>query len=161
MTENSVSAFAIHQLPGRLRLKIPEKRGDSAYFASLPRRLAQCPGITGVETNARTGSLLVFHSVGMSLSDIAAYAEDASLFSIRSLPPAPRQSIADHAGNGLAALDKGLAELTGGVVDVRSVVFLFLTVLVVRQSLRGQIAGPVTSLLVSTLDFAGLSKSGH
>ena len=38
-------AHIAHQLPGRVRLRIPERRGDAAFFDELARALASWPGI--------------------------------------------------------------------------------------------------------------------
>jgi len=51
-----------HALPGRTRIRIDEKRGDEAYFANVKEELEACPGVSGVETNSRTGSVLVRHT---------------------------------------------------------------------------------------------------
>jgi hypothetical protein len=161
MIEDLVSAFVVHRTPGRLRLKIPEKRGDAGYFGGLPGRLAQCPGVIASDANVLTGSLLLFHSPETGPQEIAAYAEQTALFSIKPAPVVPRQSIADHAAASVAALDRGMSHISGGVVDVRSILLLLLAGLIVRQAFLGQIAGPVTSLLLSALELAGLDKPGR
>jgi hypothetical protein len=51
----------VHALPGRKRLKIEEKRGDEAYFNTVEKALSDSPGVLRVETNYRTGSVLVHH----------------------------------------------------------------------------------------------------
>jgi len=50
-----------HALPGRKRIKIDEKRGDEAYFATVKEALADCPGVLAVEANGLTGSVVVHH----------------------------------------------------------------------------------------------------
>jgi hypothetical protein len=48
-----------HSLPGRKRVKIDEKRGNAAYFATLEKELAGCHGIVAVEANPLTGTALI------------------------------------------------------------------------------------------------------
>jgi hypothetical protein len=55
----SPSAVVVHQLPGRVRLSIPEKRGDGDYFRMLCQRLSGVDGVRSVKTNAVAGSILL------------------------------------------------------------------------------------------------------
>jgi Heavy metal associated domain 2 len=54
-------ARVAHALPGRKRLKIEERRGDEAYFNTVEKALSESPGVVAVETNFRTGSVIVHH----------------------------------------------------------------------------------------------------
>ncbi|SFH39906.1 hypothetical protein SAMN05216299_110109 [Nitrosospira sp. Nsp14] len=54
-------AREVHGLPGRTRLRIDEKRGDETYFTTVENALRDYPGISAVETNSRTASVLVHH----------------------------------------------------------------------------------------------------
>lgn len=51
-----------HALPGRIRLRLREKRGDAAYFSSLSEDVANCDGVERVKANATTGTILVVYS---------------------------------------------------------------------------------------------------
>lgn len=55
-------AREVHALPGRTRLRISEKRGDETYFATVENALRDYPGISAVETNSRTASVLVHYT---------------------------------------------------------------------------------------------------
>ncbi len=55
----STTAVVVHRLPGRVRLSIPEKRGDSDYFNALSRRLSGVDGVLGVKANAVAGSIVL------------------------------------------------------------------------------------------------------
>jgi hypothetical protein len=55
-------AREVHALPGRTRLRIDEKRGDETYFLAVESALSDYPGISWVETNSRTASVLVHHT---------------------------------------------------------------------------------------------------
>ena len=56
------AAFIEHQLPHRLRLKIPSMRGDGAFFEELARRLSMLPGVTALSANPVTASILIHHA---------------------------------------------------------------------------------------------------
>jgi hypothetical protein len=55
-------AREVHALPGRTRLRIDEKRGDETYFTTVESASRDYPGISSVETNSRTASVLVHHT---------------------------------------------------------------------------------------------------
>jgi hypothetical protein len=54
-------ALLVHALPGRTRLRVPEQRHQSAWFADAAARLAQHPRVQRVTVNAQTGSILLLH----------------------------------------------------------------------------------------------------
>ena len=54
-------AHVRHHLPGRLRLKVPAAKGDPAWFQHLQRTLLGLPGLTQVEINPITGSVLLHY----------------------------------------------------------------------------------------------------
>ena len=56
------AAVIAHQLPNRTRLRIPSKRGDAPFFASLGQRLAELPGVEWARTNAVAGSVVFEHA---------------------------------------------------------------------------------------------------
>jgi len=56
-------AFLPHFVPGRLRLKVPERRGDGDYFRWLQESLLALPRVKGVSSvNPVTGSVLLEHA---------------------------------------------------------------------------------------------------
>ena len=56
-------AHIVHQVPGRVRFRLPSKRGDAAFFARAADTLRVQAGVVAVATDARTGSVLVEHSL--------------------------------------------------------------------------------------------------
>ena len=50
--------------PGRIRLRFKELK-DAAAAALAQARIKETPGITGVEINTRTGSLLIEYDTGI------------------------------------------------------------------------------------------------
>lgn len=162
MAEAGVSAFVVHELPGRLRLKIPKKRGDGAWFAEISERLARCPGIREVSGKAGTGSLLVQHSPAIGSAYIAAEAERSALFRLVRKPAEPRTTLLQHAAARAEALDRGLSVASRGFLDLRSAILLMLLGMAARQAAQGQIMVPAFSLLVFAAELVarGASREG-
>lgn len=137
-------AHLIHQVPGRVRLKIPEKRSDQSFFEALAERLKECTGVTEVNVNGRTGSLLIRHSV--ALAEIIAFAEENDLFTLGSRLKW-RDNLAHQTRAHLRALDKRITRLSEGSLDLRSLLILTLLGLTLTQVLRGQVLPPASTLL--------------
>ena len=53
------TAFVSHQVPGRVRLRVPTMRHQEDYFARLREQLASIPGLHRLTTNTRTASVLI------------------------------------------------------------------------------------------------------
>lgn len=80
MAESLPIAFVVHAMPGRTRLRMCERRDDTAFFASVATVLSAMAGVHKVEIQPLTGSILVQHAV--PLAQIGAMAENARLFAI-------------------------------------------------------------------------------
>jgi hypothetical protein len=52
-------AFVVHRTPTRIRIKIPDRQRQQAYFAALERVLIQHPNILRVESNPLTASVII------------------------------------------------------------------------------------------------------
>lgn len=141
-------AHVAHSLSGRTRLKVPNKRGDIEFFSLAGQWLSECPGVTQVEVNARTGSLLIRHTV--PFPQIAAFADDHNLFTLQA-DNESSGSISHQASANLAWVNTRLAQLSAGTLDLRSVLFLSLLVLCLVQIYRGQILIPAGALLWNML----------
>lgn len=48
-----------HRSTGRLRLKVPSKKGYYAYFNALKDAFSDIEGLKGIEINPMTGSVLL------------------------------------------------------------------------------------------------------
>jgi hypothetical protein len=77
-------ARSAHALPGRKRLKIEERRGDEVYFATVEKALRESPGVLAVETNFRTGSVIVHHRPDEPSA--LQHAEELGLFQFATAP---------------------------------------------------------------------------
>lgn len=52
-------AVIVHQLPGRIRIRVPAMRGVEPYFSELGERLRMVDSVQTVKANPATGSILV------------------------------------------------------------------------------------------------------
>ncbi|MEW6140853.1 MAG: HMA2 domain-containing protein [Thermodesulfobacteriota bacterium] len=132
-------AYVAHCIPGRLRLKIPSKKGDSAYFSTLAAGILECPGVKNAAVNSLTGSLLLECEV--DAATLSAYAKKQSLFSVRRALPR-HKSLFVTVGEAFKNYNRRLVQLTNGEFDIPSLVFLSLMISGVVQILRGNIAMP-------------------
>ncbi len=83
-------AQVAHVMPGRARLRVADRRGDAAYFASVSKGLSAIAGVRNVEVAPLTGSVLIQHSG--PLARIGAAAQEARLFVVGEAPHAARET---------------------------------------------------------------------
>jgi hypothetical protein len=60
-----LKAHVAHRTPGRLRLKIPAARDNSAFFAALQDKLRDAEGIRNVTVSPAAASLVILHDRGV------------------------------------------------------------------------------------------------
>src|SRR5689334_17759009 len=74
-----------HVSPGRVRVRIPERRYDAQYFAAVRELVSAWPGVESVEVNPVTAGVLVRFAAdpgGFSLGDFPPDALGNDLFTI-------------------------------------------------------------------------------
>ena len=109
------TAYLVHQISGRMRLRVPDKRGDAGYFKSVTKALSGLAGVEQVIVTPATASILIHHKGGTEA--IVAAASERGLFAIDVVPKrSPRQSSTEVNTNRIlpSSLDtaaKGLAGL--------------------------------------------------
>ncbi|MDD5319722.1 MAG: hypothetical protein PHD43_03730 [Methylococcales bacterium] len=151
--ESYPSAYIKHQLPGRVRLKIPQKKGDFRYFDRIAELFSDCPGITQLQLNPPAASILICHEIEIQFLNIAEFAQTNGLFTIIEQPAEeetfsiPYLPIPKLTSTGLSRIDESLTDFSRGLVDGRSLLFLALIGLAVRQMTKGAIMGPASTLL--------------
>ena len=137
-------AHIVHSRPGRTWLKVPGRREEPRYFTRLSECLSHCAGVVRVQTNPRTGSLLLEHTV--PLAQIAAFAQANQLFTLAP-PESLQQEITKSTQAGLRWLNRQFAQVSEGLLNVRVALILGLAGLIFIQVARGQILMPATNLL--------------
>lgn len=140
---HSPKAHLIHRMHGRARFRIREHRNEQDYFDSLADRMRRVPGVTNVETNATTGSVLVQHDGGLN-EVIEAMLDDSELgklieFVLQSPP------VANRLRAQIVGVDGALHRSSGGNIDLATVASFGLLGLAGAQLFLGlQIAGAVS-----------------
>lgn len=146
---NLPQARICHFASGRLRVKIPEKRRDEAFFDMVRERLAAWDSVERVEVNPLTASVLV------QFSDLTAlFAENAlknDLFEVDfdalEAPGETPPQLTEQAAQAFTHVDAAVRRWTSGGADLRSAIFLVLIIGGAFQLLRGNIAAPAATLL--------------
>ncbi|TVR82486.1 MAG: hypothetical protein EA405_06845 [Rhodospirillales bacterium] len=137
-------AHVSHQMPGRLRLKVPARRRDCDYFADVLEGLSQWPAARRVAVNPVTASVLVEHRG--DLAALSRFAERQGLFAVPA-GPEPTVPVAGRIRRELTDVDERLRLIAGGALDLWSATSLVFIVLAVVQLARGNYMGPATTLI--------------
>src|SRR5712671_6162198 len=78
-------AYIEHQLPGRVRLRVPSRRGEVPFFEKVVRELSKHPAIRELTATPLTGSITLHYYD--PLQQIVAAAADQKLFETARLEP--------------------------------------------------------------------------
>ncbi len=171
------AAHIEHQLPGRVRLRVPSKRGEVPFFEKVVRELSKHPAVHELTATPLTGSIMLHYSE--PLHAITAAAADQSLFETGRAEPAAKRGEPNKAGqvskaslltNGAATALSGLSlfqaaqgNVLGSAVEnfwhsfgahrilARPDIAAGFAALGVYQALRGRLFGPASSLVFYTL----------
>lgn len=141
------AATLVHETEGRIRLRIPDKRGDRAYFDAAGRALASCPGVRRVSASPLTGSLLILHSG--SFDSVSSFARDQALFQVVPAPPPETfTNIADEMRRLEERLRSGSEQRWG----IAGVTFYGLVGASIWQAIQGRILPPTVTLLFQAMN---------
>lgn len=140
-------AHISHAGSGRLRIRVPGRRNDVAYFARAEARFGECPGVRRVAVNPLTGSILIEHATDMAA--IADFAESGELLSLQ--PDSEWIPLAVSLRAGVDDLDRWVRRTAGGAMDLWSAMSLVYLTLACIQVVRGHSMGPATALLWTSL----------
>ena len=146
-----------HFTPRRLRIKVPEKRRDTAFFDTVAERLATWDSVERVETNPLTASILIHFSDPESLFLEAAAKND--LFDIdfdSAFGDSAAPAVTEAAVRSFETADHALRRWTQNQIDVRGVLFVLLLAGGVVQLLRRRLDAPAPTLLWYAGDLIGL-----
>ena len=130
-------AYICHQTAHRLRLKIPGKRGDIAYFTALRNDLSGWPDIQEVQINPTTASVLLVPAVAPPV--LARFGMSKKLFALK---PARPETINQRLLGSFRYVDEQLKASTSGELDLASLAFLGLVGAGTYQILMGNFFAP-------------------
>lgn len=128
-----------HTTSGRLRIKIPSKKGNTSYFKSLKGRFSDWGKVQKAETNAVTAGVLLLHDA--DIKDISKFAEENRLFRVESLER-KQAPLANKIRSSFKDFNTRVKKLTGGELDLPSAGFLCLLSLSIYQIARGNFYAP-------------------
>lgn len=135
-------ADVVHQVPGRIRIRVPSERGNSAFFAEVSRQLGECPGVTGVETNPVTASVLLRHT--SPLAGILGFTKERGMFQVEEAKRVPLQKLA---ATNLEGVSRNLQLIAGEEVDLNSAILVVLTGMAIHQAIKGNVLAPAATLI--------------
>ena len=132
-------AHVSHGMARRLRIKIPSKKGDVSYFSTLRERLASCPGIEEIRVNPQTASALISYECDRKA--LVEFARENDLFLLKR-STRRQKSLFGNVSDTFQSYNQDLRKLTGGEVDIPSLIFLSLLISGIWQIGRGNVAMP-------------------
>jgi hypothetical protein len=140
-------AIVVHEVDGRLRVRIATRRLNQRYFEAAAEALRRCGGVDAVIANPLTGSLLILHHA--SRSAIEAFAEERGVFTVTALelPDIPSDRVASAVDAITTRFDQAISRSTYDTGDLRTIAFLTLAALAVVQFVRGNALPPAITLV--------------
>ncbi|HUK55852.1 MAG TPA: hypothetical protein VLY20_04260 [Nitrospiria bacterium] len=135
---------------GRVRIKIPSRKGDLAFFAALKDKLpgsAEILGIQRIEMNPTTGSVLVVHHADFKapeLAVISGYLEQMGLVKLEPID-ASKNPVSRNIAKTFQNMNQQITDFTSGEIDLQSMALLGLLGLGLFQISRGQFMIPAIS----------------
>lgn len=131
------TSIVAHEMPGRTRMRIPAERKNEQFFAQAEESLMKCEGVSKVETNPLTGSILILHS--SSIEEIKEFAEREDLFVVQTPNNSVPRPLSKLISTGLKSLDTRVAEKTNGQFDGKEAALLGLLLAGAYQIVRGNL----------------------
>jgi len=133
-------AQTVHRTSDRLRLRIPDKKGDVQYFENLFKTMKRKTSFGALEVNAQTGSVLLVGK-NIEMEPIAEYAREHDLFGLepKFYAPAP---LARRIAAPIESASSQVRTFTGGDLDLSGIAFLALLGVGVYQLARGRFSFP-------------------
>lgn len=138
---NVLEAQVTHRSAVRLRVRIPARRGDEAYFERLVEVYAGFPGVRGVQANPATASVL-FLGDAVDPEAIEQRALDEGLFTLAAARARPAPGLPNRSVEPLKAFDSGMKRMTGGRLNLPGFVFYGLLGTAAYQIFRGRFGAP-------------------
>jgi hypothetical protein len=130
-------AFVSHKTGSRLRLKIPSRKNDNAFFSSVAEKLSTIEGIDAVETCSLTAGVLLLHS---SDPDLLVDRVMAAAGLRRGRYAGTRTNLHRRIEETFTGIDLAVREATANELDTGGAAFLALLCAGIYQIWRGNLA---------------------
>ncbi len=150
------AGYIAHRIGDRVRVRIPERKGDAAYFMRVERNLSACERVIYVEANPLTASILLRYTGAND--DLRRDAINLGLFAIEEIPPSVNP-VLTATSERIDQLNRFLQRSSNGSFDLLEVAFVGLIGASIVQVLRGQALGPASTLLAHALAILALYRS--
>ena len=139
-------AKVIHQMPGRIRIRVKGNIQDKkAFFEGLRESMKSRFDFDNVQINPVTGSLVLFQGKDKHPLDTAAsvrkWARKENLFFLEPEPKAER-FVVDHSRNMVERIDRTIRKVSSNHLDMGSSVFLLLIFHALREVAAGNLVVP-------------------
>ncbi|MGC2064511.1 MAG: HMA2 domain-containing protein [Thermodesulfovibrionales bacterium] len=126
MSDRPVAQIS-HMMTGRLRLKIPARKGDSNYLGAVVKELATVPGIEQVSMNPDTAGILIIHK--LQTGQLRENLGSSSHFRLAPLSESPAEKTGPGSLHGdvktcFAGVNSEIERLTGRTLNVSEMAFL-------------------------------------
>jgi hypothetical protein len=132
-------AYISHNTSGRVRIRVPSKKGEVAFFQSLKDMGVQFPNVHEVTVNPVTGSILIKHSLDPKIMEELArkyFPNQAKQIG------SPSTNIHRQVAETYNQVDKKIKKFTGGEMVVGTLSFGTLLILGIYQISRGNFMAP-------------------
>ncbi|MDX1697954.1 MAG: hypothetical protein R3308_06670 [Thiohalobacterales bacterium] len=143
------AAYVLHEIRGRVRLRVREKCKDPMYFEEARRRLTELPGIDEVRINCNNGTILLLHT-DESLERLESRLRPLGLFDLNRGPEPVKPALA-QLSSGIAMVDAAVQESSGGRVDLRTLAYIAMMGFTLHQIVRGNLLGPAIPMMGQAL----------
>ncbi len=159
-----------HSSQGRVRIRIPEKRGNNQYFAKLKNKFMSHDGIHDTKINTAAASVLILSN--LSKESVLNFAKENKLFEIsvktekskitaalkNTKPKRNYESGVVRFAKQIHKVDTAIQHSTYGMLDLTSIVFFSIAGMGIYQIARGHILASGTSLLATAAALIPLQK---
>jgi hypothetical protein len=132
-------AKVVHKTKDRLRVRVPSMKGKTWYFEKLNKSLSSRGDVREVWINPATGSALIIHDTG--LESLIEHGKASGLYDLNAPKPSPK-TLYDEVAGVFGGWNRDLKRMSGGHIDIPSLVFLGLVVSGVYQIMRGRVTAP-------------------
>jgi len=122
-------------MAGRLRIRVPSKRGDADYFRLVKEGLSAVEGVERVEVAPLTGSVLLCSQAAAETLIESARAQ--GLFMVKEEPEIRGTVLHDSIAAGFASMNNRVKTASGAGFDVPGLAFLALMGAGLYQIARG------------------------
>lgn len=139
-------AVLAHSVPGRIRLKFPDFRGEAEQLERLCEACVKLPGVRQAEGRTATGSLIL--SVEGETRALIEAATTANIFIIVEEPAVTAPIPAIEARVWEDRINEFLSSLVGPVGTVQNLSALAFLLMSLRQAASGRIMPPAASALM-------------